>query len=814
MGSQCTSCEQDNFANYKEKAMKFQNNDKFRRTPGIPVTLLKRTWQIFTLLFLLILVVSQAAAAPLNDEPLPAGGEQTGEQNDDGGFIEFGPSNSDGLEPLTVPFGAPTLFSAPASVGVLAAPAGYLPSYDEEALAKFDVQRVLESDRYLAVDIGPRVTGTPQEQAAAEYFGAKLESYGYEVSYQHWNTRNDGTNRTQNVATVTSPNVDLQGGPDQTLGGPNWQMSASTNAKITGDEEAVEANVVYAGSGQSVSDFPADTAGKIVLMDYSTSSSTRNTAVVNAASLGAAGVILADTRSNRAPPSISLLTPQPDIPVVGGGTAHGDWIKALIANGPLTLRIATFSYTNLGTNFVAVRHAIDDPDGTTAPIIMVGGHIDGVLGAPAAHDNGTGPSTAVEIGRVLSQYALDKEIRIVGYGGEEIGMYGSKAYVASLSAEERARFVGAWDLDMEGTPYEPAHYWMLTPDGQSNFVVQSGYNAAARLGFSDIQNCRLGQSDHQSFYDADIPASLFIWLYYRPNVNGCNFNGSYTTEPQYHRPTDTMSNVSPERLEISLKVVGGAAFHSALNNVTLSAAAGTPVSGAAVEANCGDGWRYLGETDSSGSAKAVIPHATCDFMAMKGSTISTLDDIAITNDVSLMFPAFHLPEPVLLNGGADLIHGMIGEDWASCGELDTSSVGAKNVSCSDNAGNSSEVNYNVIYSFSGFFQPVDSLPALNTANSGQAIPLKWRITDVNGNPVTNLANVVVTAANLSCSLGITVDQVEEYTTGTSGLLNQGDGYYQFNWKTPKTYANSCKTMMFDLGEGSGMERTALFQFTK
>jgi hypothetical protein len=109
---------------------------------------------------------------------------------------------------------------------------------------------------------------------------------------------------------------------------------------------------------------------------------------------------------------------------------------------------------------------------------------------------------------------------------------------------------------------------------------------------------------------------------------------------------------------------------------------------------------------------------------------------------------------------------------------------------------------------------VDNLPTLNSANSGQAIPLKWRITDANGQPVTNLASVVVTAVSLSCPLGATPDQIEEYAAGNSGLLNQGNGYYQFNWKTPKTYANSCKTMKLDLGEGPGMERTALFQYPK
>lgn len=122
--------------------------------------------------------------------------------------------------------------------------------------------------------------------------------------------------------------------------------------------------------------------------------------------------------------------------------------------------------------------------------------------------------------------------------------------------------------------------------------------------------------------------------------------------------------------------------------------------------------------------------------------------------------------------------------------------------------------FNVTYQFTGFFQPVDNLPTLNSANSGQAIPLKWRITDANGNPITNLSNVSVAVVGFACPLGATTDQVQEYATGNSGLLNQGNGYYQFNWKTPKTYANSCKTLKLDLGEGVGSERTAQFQFPK
>jgi hypothetical protein len=132
-------------------------------------------------------------------------------------------------------------------------------------------------------------------------------------------------------------------------------------------------------------------------------------------------------------------------------------------------------------------------------------------------------------------------------------------------------------------------------------------------------------------------------------------------------------------------------------------------------------------------------------------------------------------------------------------------------------GSSDSKNFNITFNFTGFSSPVDNNNVLNSAKAGQAIPLKWRLTDASGNPVTNLlsTDVKVTVASLNCSLGTTTDQLEEYAAGSSGLQNLGNGYYQFNWKTPTNYANSCKTMTLDLGEGTlTTPHTALFKFTK
>ncbi|MEO8696746.1 MAG: PxKF domain-containing protein [Acidimicrobiales bacterium] len=120
----------------------------------------------------------------------------------------------------------------------------------------------------------------------------------------------------------------------------------------------------------------------------------------------------------------------------------------------------------------------------------------------------------------------------------------------------------------------------------------------------------------------------------------------------------------------------------------------------------------------------------------------------------------------------------------------------------------------IAYRFTGFSSPINGGGVLNQAKAGQTVPLKWRLTTADGLPVTDLDSAVVrvTVTGLSCSVGSTVDAVEEYSTGSSGLQNLGDGYYQWNWKTAKSYAGSCKTMTLSLGESNGATHIALFKF--
>jgi hypothetical protein len=148
----------------------------------------------------------------------------------------------------------------------------------------------------------------------------------------------------------------------------------------------------------------------------------------------------------------------------------------------------------------------------------------------------------------------------------------------------------------------------------------------------------------------------------------------------------------------------------------------------------------------------------------------------------------------------------------------TTSAGSHSVSIAgtDNAGNSTTetCSYTVGFTFDGLYAPVDRPNVTNVSKAGQAIPLKWRITDYFGAGVTNLSSVKVQVTATSCAAGTSPDLIEEIASGSSGLQNLGDGYYQFNWKTPTSYASSCKNLGLDLGEGAVRTNLAYFSFKK
>ena len=104
------------------------------------------------------------------------------------------------------------------------------------------------------------------------------------------------------------------------------------------------------------------------------------------------------------------------------------------------------------------------------------------------------------------------------------------------------------------------------------------------------------------------------------------------------------------------------------------------------------------------------------------------------------------------------------------------------------------------YHFVGFGAPIDNVNA-NTVRAGQTIPVRWRLTDASGAPVSDPASIV-SLTSQPCKGG---DEVK-----VSPVSSVGKGNWQALWKTDKAYKNQCRVLTLTLNDGTS--HTASFVF--
>jgi aminopeptidase YwaD len=408
---------------------------------------------------------------------------------------------------------------------------------DQEVACRVSAERTLRHLRKLAVDIGPRVGGTAAERRAADYLARVLDELGYAVTLQPFP-----------VADKFLARLDAPGGLPADL---CWQAGASPQGAL---DTRVCGDVVDAGAG-GVADYPADVTGRIVLADYAVA--TREEVVAAAVARGAAAVVflpadLVEPRRASAfnPPLPGSQTTPVPIPVIGVAQAQKQRLRELLGHGRLTLAVATRAHRALTSHNVVAERG-----GQSGPVVMVSAHYDSFIGAPGANDDGSGTVLCLELARVLRTLPTQAALRFALWGSEEQGLLGSRYYVGQLRRPERQRIVAVFHNDMVATSWEPAtRYWQLSLDGLANRATDEVTAAAARLGYaSRLSPVTLrGSSDHQAFQEVGIASANFSWR---------GEQGPTALEPPYHGPDDTIAkNISLERLQVSMELIGSAAY--------------------------------------------------------------------------------------------------------------------------------------------------------------------------------------------------------------------------------------------------------------
>jgi aminopeptidase YwaD len=133
-------------------------------------------------------------------------------------------------------------------------------------------------------------------------------------------------------------------------------------------------------------------------------------------------------------------------------------------------------------------------------------------------------------------------VRFALFGAEELGLYGSRYYVQSLSDAERQSIRADVNLDMVGV----GDAWRF---GGTDDLVQLALGAANDLGRRALpmRGAQSSASDHASFLAAGIPA---VFLY-------------RVEDPNYHTAGDVAWLVDPQALSeagtIALGVLEGLA---------------------------------------------------------------------------------------------------------------------------------------------------------------------------------------------------------------------------------------------------------------
>jgi aminopeptidase YwaD len=176
------------------------------------------------------------------------------------------------------------------------------------------------------------------------------------------------------------------------------------------------------------------------------------------------------------------------------------------------------------------------------PWLLVGAHLDTVPQAPGAEDNASGVGVVLAVAEAVAAHRTRLPVILVAFGSEEPRgptdddhHYGSRAYVASLTEDQRRTLRGMVSLDRVGVG-------SVVPVGspaEPNALTVEVRRAAFWAGVPTTIDWFQRSSDH--------------WSFARDGLPGVRLGG--TSYAGYHSPADVPSVVDRAQLERAARVV-------------------------------------------------------------------------------------------------------------------------------------------------------------------------------------------------------------------------------------------------------------------
>ena len=380
---------------------------------------------------------------------------------------------------------------------------------DQLAAASEQVYALLKE---LLDELGHRESATPEELQAAEHLQARFYAMGYSTEIQPFAFRHFDFLRWYRTGGENANTV-VQG---QEFPGLIF-ATPPNNVTVTGPLTPV-------GLGRSEDLPPEGLEGKVawfqpqdgILGDKQALQDLRENVRKIAEAGAVAAVISGNLNFNSYTP---LMTAESAIPALLFDTSVGEFWTDTLSGGQVEISV------NVEVQEMESRNVVAEMKGIGDGLVIVGGHYDVVPATRAgANDNTSGIAVVLSLAEALAGRSLPFSVRFIAFGSEELGLYGSRHYVASLTKAERARIKVMMNFDVVGSGVQ------LEVAGHQAFS-DLALKIAAELGIEAQPGSMPpgAASDHVPFEDEGIPALLLF--------------GPDPTLPHFTRPEDRLEFV-------------------------------------------------------------------------------------------------------------------------------------------------------------------------------------------------------------------------------------------------------------------------------
>ena len=375
---------------------------------------------------------------------------------------------------------------------------------------------------------GNREPGTSGDAQTEQFVAAQLRQAGYSVtkqSFQFNYFERLAQNLTVNGAAVPINIIDYS--PSTPVGGITAPL-------------AVVPSTVSAAPGCAIGDYAnVGATGKIVLVQRGGCTFAVKEQI--AAQAGAAGEII----YNNVPGPLRAALSDPSqgfIPAGSVSQADGQTLAAQ-AGVTVTLEVRSFQQVRTSNDLIAQTRT-----GNQHNVVLVNGNLDSIGGA-GINDNGTGTAIMLQTALHLGAWPrVTNAVRFVFTTAQEYSFAGAAAYVASLSAAQKADIALALQVEMLASPN--TGYFVLDglPGAGSAAITQGFYNYYKATGVPTEAAPLSGRWDYNAFAGAGIPTGgLFTGadaMKTQAEANLWGGTAGVAYDPCYQIACDTLNNVN------------------------------------------------------------------------------------------------------------------------------------------------------------------------------------------------------------------------------------------------------------------------------